>query len=258
MLLLVDGTNLVMRYASAMVGDASIDPTIEQRNTVLDACLRAILACGARVRATHVITALDSSVESWRRALYPAYKAKRTTPTGAWTNRLNSHLTDCGVLALREAGFEADDIIATLATRSERGGREVTILSGDSDLLQCSSLLVRVVQFGKHPEPKFVPRTLEWIREHYDIPTAGHLAAYKALVGEPGDNIPGVPGIGPVKARKLLALAPTIDDIPKLLSEGDAEAYRLALHLVTLRTDVPVPPIHPAECRITYTETRHA
>lgn len=250
-LLLVDGTNVVMRYASAMASpdiDACDDAT---RLKVLASVALALRTCASEISATHLIACFDSGVGSWRRELFPPYKVKRTMSTAAWSNLAMQYLATDGIACVREAGYEADDLLATLATRAERAGRTVTILSGDSDLLQLASLSVSVVQFGRKGEPRFVKRSLEWIRTHYEIPTALHLAPYKALVGEPGDGLPGVSGIGPVKARKLLALADSIDDIPKLLSPAEAEAYTLALQLVTLRDDVPLAPIHPADCRIT-------
>jgi DNA polymerase I len=211
---------------------------------------KAIVECAQHVGATHLLVAFDSTLGSWRKERYPEYKAKRTTPTGVWSNVLSIHLTDRGVKCVREPTFEADDVLATLAMRLERAGKESYVLSSDSDLLQLSSLLTHVVQFGRQPDPRFVTRTMEWIREHYEIPTSGHLAAYKALCGEPGDGIPGVTGIGPVKARKILALADSIDDIPRLLpTPSDAMSYKLAYDLITLRTDVPLALMHPHECR---------
>lgn len=250
MLLIVDGTNVVMRYASAM---APIDreATEPEADKIVAAVHRAILACAEETKATHLIVALDSGVGSWRRDIYPAYKHNRTVKTLAWTNRLNLNLSANGIMCVRTPEYEADDIIATLAKRTALSGRFTVVLSGDSDLLQLSSLSCVVYQFGKSPEPKFVARTMAWVREKYEIASAGHLVLYKALVGETGDGLPGVPGIGPVKAKRLLDLAPALDDIPKMLKgEVEDEAYRLALTLVTLRTDVPIPPIHPHDCRI--------
>jgi DNA polymerase-1 len=250
-LLLVDGTNAVMRWAGA-IGEVDFDACDDAlRLKILVSVTHAIQACASALNATHLIVAFDSSAASWRRELFPPYKVKRTVTTSAWSNMAMRYLTEAGIACVREAGYEADDILATLAGRAERAGRTVVVLSGDSDLLQLASLSVSVVQFGHKGEPRFVKRSLEWIRTHYEIPTAGHLGAYKALVGEPGDGLPGVPGIGPVKARKLLALADSLDDVPKLLSPAEADAYKLALTLVTLRDDVPLLPIHPADCRIT-------
>lgn len=249
-LLLVDGTNVVMRYASVMIEkDAEI--TNADRDRVLRAVMKAFAECAQAMEATHLIVALDSVVGSWRRERFPAYKAARTVSTTEWSNRLAMHCIERGVKVVRVAGFEADDALATLVARSEKSGRECCVLSGDSDLLQLSSLLTRVVQFGMKGEPRFVVRSMEWTRQKFGLASAGLLTLYKALVGETGDGLPGVPGIGPVKAHKLLSLAQTAEEITMLLKgEVEMEAFKLALELVTLRTDAPIEPIVPSECRI--------
>lgn len=249
-LLLVDGTNVVMRYASAMVPAEMTEVDDETVGKVIGGVLHAIRQCADVAGANHLIVALDSSVGSWRREVFPEYKQHRTTNTLAWTNRLAIECNAGGIVTCREAGFEADDIIATLTVRATRVGKQVAILSGDSDLLQLANLQVYVYQFGTKNEARFVNRPMQWIREKFGIDSAGHLAAYKALVGEPGDGLPGVPGIGPVKAKKLLAKY-SLDALASA-PEIDAVAYKQALQLVTLREDVPIAPIDPRSCRITF------
>ncbi len=255
-LLLVDGTNVIMRYASAMVGDPQ-NPTKDDVRAACEASFNAILECAKVAQATHLIVALDSGEMTWRRTLFPEYKAKRTVSTNEWSNRFNIFLTFAGVFVLRESGFEGDDVIATLAARAQRAGKLVSILSGDSDMLQLASLSCSVFQFGnqKKGEPRFALRTMEWIRAKYDIPSAGHLGVYKALVGEPGDGLPGVPGIGPVKAREFLKLVGVrgsiADDVRYLLQTAERVAqFNTALELVTLKDDVPFEPITPSECSL--------
>lgn len=247
-LMLVDGTNVVMRWASAMLPDIHKDDDAELNDKVLASVARALWQCADLVKATHMVTALDSSVGSWRRDIFPEYKVKRTANTNVWSNRLSIYLNGEGLYTQREAGFEADDIIATLAARAVRVGKSVVILSGDSDLLQLAGPNVSCYQFGKDPEPRFVQRNAAWIKEKYGIASVVHLPAYKALVGEPGDGLPGVPGIGPVKAKKLLEKY-SLSDLATA-PEIDSDAFKRALHLVTLREDVPIPPIDPRECRI--------
>lgn len=251
-LFLVDGTNVVMRYASAMVADKA-HPTEAEVATVLHSVTRAIVDCAVVAGATHLIVCLDSGVGSWRRDKFPEYKASRNTPDGVgtlvWSNRLSIYLAARDVVTARCPSFEADDLIATLSARAVRGGNLVAILSGDSDLLQLATLGVFCYQFGKPPEAKFVNRPMQWIREKFDIPSVGKLAAYKALVGEPGDGLPGVPGIGPVKAKKLLHQYETVQ---ALIDSAviDVPVFVAALDLVTLREDAPIDPIDPKLCRI--------
>lgn len=251
--LLVDGGNLIMRYASAMLPDAFADLTAEEIEKVVVAATNAALRCAEASHSTHMIVALDSEGTTWRHEIFPQYKAHRKQSGGVWCERFAAHLNDHAFKTVTMPGFEADEIISTLSARLVRVGKQVAVLSGDSDLLQLASLQVYVYQFGKHPEPKYVNRSLAWIREKYELTTAGHFTAYKALVGEPGDGLPGVAGIGPVKARKLLARysVEALSSAPEI----DAPAFKLALLLVTLRDDVPIGSIDPKECRITTPRT---
>lgn len=252
-LLLVDGTNAVMRYAAAMTADHR-NPTEPEIEAVIEAVLHAMLDCAHVALATHLIVALDSGLPTWRRELFPGYKAKREPHvTNRWSNALNIYLNMNGVMVVREPGHEADDLIATLVRRAERAGIPVNVLSGDSDMLQLASLSCAVYQFGqqKNGEPRFVARTMEWIKEKYHLVSAGHLTLYKALVGEPGDGLPGVPKIGPVKACEMLHHGSSPEDVRFLLGTAEKQAaFDLALTLVTLKADVEITPIKPSECSI--------
>lgn len=250
-LLLVDGTNVVMRYASAMI--PNLDECVpEEVVKVTRAVESAVRRCAQQIEATHVILALDS-VENWRKARYPEYKATRTGTTGVWSNRLALHAASCGLAVQRASGFEADDIIATLVARSAKAGHSSAVLSSDSDLLALASLFCTVYQFGKKGEPRFAPRSMQWIAEHYQIASAGLLRDFKSLVGEPGDNLPGLPGVGPVKARAHLARWGSVEGLLRsgVLDVEQVQQLTLMRSLVTLREDVPLDPIVPSACRLT-------
>lgn len=251
-ILLVDGTNLVMRYASAMV--PNLDEAVpDDVARVCRGVEKAVRECsGTFAECSHAIVALDST-DSWRKREYPEYKANRFGTTGVWSNRLAIHCGARGLYTLRSPGFEADDVIATLVARAGRAGYPSAVLSGDSDLLALASLYCDVWQFGRANEPRFVRRSMEWIAEKYEIDSSVHLTGFKALVGEPGDNLPGLPGIGPVKARKLLRQHGSVE---ALLSSGaltaeQTEQLTLMLHLVRLREDVPLDPVQPWRCKLT-------
>jgi 5'-3' exonuclease len=251
----VDGTNVVMRYALAML-EKNAEPTDEQRDKVLRSVLRSMLGCAQEAEALHMIVALDSAVDSFRREMYPSYKGTRSnTTTTAWSNRLAMYLHERGVQTLRYPGFEGDDIIATLVARASEKGHMTAVLSGDSDLLALSSLFCTVYTFGKvnGPGPRYVPWKMADVAAKYELESAGQLTLFKALVGEAGDNLPGVPGLGPVKAHKLLATLgkhATLDAVAALLSPDEAEQLRLMHSLVLLREDIPLDPIVPVQCKL--------
>lgn len=246
-LLLVDGGNILIRCAFG----GSIEP---QRSTPVAVGMieRAI----KDVEASHVIIAADCSrADSWRRAEYPEYKADRTRDTGPWMLAGAAAFRERGWIVKGAATFEADDVIATLAVRAV-DRMVVVVLSNDSDLLPlCTLPNCLVVRPGKDHELV----TEADVFQKFGV-KPGQLADYKALVGEPGDHVPGVPGIGAKRAAKMLSRWPNLDAIIQVGKDfGNPDATivaryedeaRRALRLVKLRLDVPLPPINPSECAV--------
>lgn len=251
-ILLVDGTNLVMRYAHAMMPDIVAlggRASGEELDKVMAAVERAIRDVAKLAQCTHAIVALDSGVESRRKAIYPDYKGKRIDATLPWSNRLAIWLTKRGMMTLRWPGEEADDVIATLVTRLMVAEKTCAVLSGDGDMLQLASKFCEVYQFGRGDEPKYVARSREWIVEKYDLQHASQLPLYKALVGDTSDNLPGVKGIGKKKAAVLLKAFQTADAL-RSSAMVPPEQFNLMLSLVTLNDQIPLDPINPAACRL--------
>lgn len=251
-LLLVDGTNLVLRYAFAKLGDLQAEHSEQAIQGVLAASLDRIVECCFVVRATHAIICFDSPESTWRREIYPAYKITRAKIEFPWSSRMAEFLAAARWRCLALPRYEADDLIATLAARASEKGHLTAILSSDSDLLQLASETCDIYQYGASGEPRFVRRSEEWIAAKYQIRSVAQLRMFKALAGESGDNLPGVGGIGPVKARQLIALH---GDPETLLASSELRAskqaeFRLALQLVTLRDNVPIEAVKPAECRV--------
>lgn len=251
-LLAVDGTNLVMRYAYAQLSaEQRVDPSPESEAQILRGAESAIRELSRVLDLHHAVIAVDSAADTWRREIFPPYKAHRKGGcTGGWSKRLHDDFGERGWCVLAVPGQEADDIIATVAGRASARGIEVAILSSDSDLLQLVGPTVEVYQFGRRDESRLVRRDAEWIAQRYGVASPAALVAYKALCGEATDNLPGVPGVGPVKARRLLRDYPAIKDLAGALSGERRAAFDLMLRLVTLRADVPLGPLLPADCRI--------
>lgn len=254
-LLLVDGTNIVMRYAHAMAPDVVRDsehPGIEEATArVASACVRAIVECADVSGSSHAIVTFDSG-NSWRKARYPEYKTHRTVSTRRWSESLRSACDMNHVHTVVCEGFEADDVIATLERRARESGRRTAVLSGDSDLLVLASESCHVYQFGRKDEPRYAWRTQEWICAKYGIRSPSLLRDFKSIVGEPGDALTGIPGYGPKKALQLLERFGSADALldSLALTEANREILGLMLELVTLRVDAPVAAISPGDCRI--------
>lgn len=244
--LVVDGTNVVMRCA---FGGAVPAPE------AVDSAARLIGRATATVHATHLIVAFDAAAPSWRKAIEPTYKAHRTTETHAFTTAALMAFVRMGWMCVQQDGFEADDLIATIAARSH--GRLV-ICSSDSDLLACVNERVSVLR--PQSGGKFETWGAAEVRDKYGIDPE-QLADFKALVGEPGDNIVGVRGIGPKRAAILLQTHASLanllgcfvpdssNDAARVRNEGRDIVMR-ARALTGLRTDAPVPPISPSVCRL--------
>lgn len=248
-LLLVDGSNIVMRcaFGGDVVPASSVPMAVNMVRRIAE-----------DLHATHLIVALDCPDRpSFRRDIYPAYKATRTLDTSPWILGMREVCSDQPWWVEMEPGFEADDVIATL-TRRARERAEVFILSNDSDLLALVNYHgVRVVRPLGGREVKIFDTAA--VTEHYGIPP-WQIEDFKAMVGERSDNIPGVDGIGKKRAAELLQ---QYGSLKAIITAGSgsackhsrrvfdsAEAARLSRELVQLRTDVPIAPIPPARCAL--------
>jgi DNA polymerase-1 len=196
--------------------------------------------------------ALDGPQRTFRRAAFPGYKASRRdapTPLQQQVARVGELLEAFGFPAFAAAGFEADDVLATLAGELRAAGEAPLVVTGDLDLLQCAGGPVRVHAVGRGTPGQTYDEAAVWAR--YGV-APRELPDWKALVGDPTDEIPGVPGIGPKTAS---ALVRQFGSVPAMLARAEeiqppalgaavrALATELALwrDLVRLRDDVPLP-----------------
>jgi len=149
--------------------------------------------------------ALDAPQATFRHDSFDDYKAGRpATPSAlsAQFGRLQQLLEALAVPAYRCPGFEADDVLATLAKRARDMGAAALVVSGDRDLLQLAHGSVRVHFVGRRDKDAVVYDEATVLARFGVAPE--FLPSYVALLGDPSDNLPGVPGIGAVTAKKLL------------------------------------------------------
>lgn len=244
--LLVDGTNIAM-FAS-FGGD--VPPEKSTRSAI-----NAIENAAQLANATHLIVAMDGEQPTFRKEIAADYKAGRTTKTQPYVHALRAACETQGWLTVTAEGFEADDIVATLAFRLTTQNIPVVIFTGDSDVLSLVDSLVTVFR------PTKIRECTVWDQAAVLTKYGVHphqLSDFKALIGETGDNIAGVPGIGRKKAAKLLteygSLHAMLDAIPRLRN-ADLEKVKLhrelvlrALSLVALRLDVPIEELRTSAC----------
>lgn len=201
-----------------------------------------------RLAPDYVVVAADSPGPCFRSQLDPDYKAHRAPAPEGLPEMLQESLDllrTSGLPVYQHPDFEADDILATLASRV-RPGHELVVVSSDRDLaaLVAAQVHLMLLRTGRH-----VLYTPDNVRELFGVP-AQQIADYKALVGDKADNIPGVPGIGPKGALALLEAYPDvhqlIDALPGLegrhaaLCRDHLEALERSYHLAVLRADAPV------------------
>ena len=201
-------------------------------------------------RPQYFLAAFDSRTPTFRHEWYPEYKATRDkTPEDlhAQIPHIEKILTTLGIACLRKDGFEADDIIATLACRAAREGRRCVIISGDKDLAQLVGDFVSVLKPDK--SEALAHCGIEEVKEHWGVAPA-QMLDYLSLIGDASDNIPGVKGIGPKTAVKLLQDYGTLDAVyehinsiagavQKKLAAGKESAY-FSKKLITLAADIPI------------------
>jgi DNA polymerase I len=201
---------------------------------------------------THIAAAFDVSRQTFRSEKYPEYKAGRSATPDEFRGQIDitkEVLVALGITALAEAGFEADDIIATLATQAEAEGYRVLIVTGDRDALQLVSDDVTVLypRKGVSELTRFTP---EAVVEKYGL-TPAQYPDFAALRGDPSDNLPGIPGVGEKTASKwiieygsLQALVDKVDTVKGKVGESlRANLSHVILNrdLTELVKDVPLP-----------------
>ncbi|MCW2363470.1 DNA polymerase-1 [Sphingobium xanthum] len=198
---------------------------------------------------THLAVILDKGSHTFRNDLYDQYKAHRPPPPEDLIPQfplIREATRAFSLPCIEEAGFEADDIIATYTCQAVAQGWDVTIVSSDKDLAQLIQPGVDMLDTMKNER-----RGPDYVQDKFGV-APEQLRDVLALMGDSVDNVPGVPGVGAKTAAKLIGeygdldavLAAAPDMKPSKLKERlieHAELARLSRELVTLHCEVPLP-----------------
>ncbi len=240
-LLLLDGHSLAYRAFFALPVENFSTTTGQPTNAVYGFTSMLINALRDE-QPTHLAVAFDVSRVSFRSERFPAYKATRSeTPKDfhGQVELVKQILDALGIVHVSAPGVEADDVLATLATRAAAAGYEVAILSGDRDALQLVDDAVTVL-YPRKGVSDLARMTPAAVTEKYGVSPRLY-PDLAALVGETSDNLPGVPGVGPGFAAKWLqqyeSLAGIVDHVGEIKGKK-GEALRAHLAQVLLNREL--------------------
>ena len=248
-LLLLDGHSLAYRAFFALPVENFATTTGQPTNAVYG--FTAMLINVLRdEQPTHVAVAFDRSEPTFRHEQYVEYKAGRTKAPDEFRSQISlifEVLDALGIPRLSAPGYEADDIIATLATAAEAEGMDVLIVSGDRDTFQLVSDKVTVLynSRGVSDMRRFTP---EAVQEKYGL-TPAQYPDFAAVRGDPSDNLPGIPGVGEKTATKWIQQFGSLEELVNRVGEvkgkvGDSLREHLASvlrnrQLTSLLRDLP-------------------
>ena len=250
-LLLIDGHSVAYRAFFALPVENFSTTTGQPTNAVYGFTSMLINVLRDE-KPTHVGVAFDISRQSFRTETFPEYKANRSSTPNEFKGQISliqEVLAALAIPVITAEGFEADDVIATLATQAEADGLEVLICSGDRDVFQLVSAQVTVLypRKGVSDMARMTPAAVE---ERYGL-TPGQYADFAALRGDPSDNLPNIPGVGEKTAAKwvrefgsLTALVDRVDEVPGKaggLLRDHLSAVLRNRQLTELIRDVPLP-----------------
>src|SRR5277367_2446092 len=262
---LIDGSSFVFRaYYQSIRQDQKYNYRTDRLPTgavrlFATKVLQFIRDGAAGFKPTHLAMIFDKTENSFRRDIYPQYKAHRKDPPDELVPQfplMRATVSAFGMVPIEQSRYEADDIIATYARQAREAGADVLIVSADKDLMQLVEPRVSMYDPasgqagvpGSREERRFGP---DEVKEYFGV-GPDRVIDVQALAGDPTDNVPGVPGIGVKTAAQLIEEYGDLDTLLARAGEikqpkrretllANADAARISRDLVRLKNDVPVP-----------------
>ena len=250
-LFLIDGMAQIYRAHFAMIKNPLI--TKDGRHTsAIFGFMNSLFKLLRDENPDYIAVVLDCKEPTFRHKLYTEYKATREKMPEELVEQLEplyEVISHTNIPMLKKPGFEADDIIGTLVKKAEQAGLITYMVTGDKDMMQ----LVSDSTFMYAPGNRFKPTTIYdkiKVKEKWGVGPDG-IIDMLALVGDTSDNVPGVDGVGPKTAKKLLDQYKDIETILEHADEAKNKRVRAGLQngrdlvhlsreLVTIHCDVPV------------------
>jgi DNA polymerase-1 len=250
-LFLIDGHALIFKMYYAFLGRPMVNSKGED-TSILFGFTKYLLELIDREHPTHIAVSFDPPGGTFRNDLYPAYKANRgETPELVVRSLepLREIVLALDIPVLMIPGFEADDVIGSAAVRFAREGFEVYMVTPDKDYGQLITERILQLRPGKGGGENELLGVAE-VCDKWKIASPAQVIDILAICGDASDNVPGVQGVGPVGAAKLLGKYGSVEEIYAHLAEltpRQQEQFRaaedhiaLSKTLVTIKTDIPL------------------
>lgn len=249
--MLIDGHSMAFRAFFALPVD-NFSTTGGQTTNAVYGFLSMLSNILSEEKPTHVAVAFDVARETFRNEIFPEYKAQREKTPEEFRGQvplIQQVLKEMGIVTLEKDNYEADDIIATLATQAKPEGFETLIVTGDRDSFQLVNDTTTVLypMRGVTTLHRFTPAAIE---KKYGL-TPTQYPDFAALRGDPSDNLPGIPGVGEKTATKWIVqygtLANLIDHADEIRGKvGDNFRERVAnvqlnRDITEMVKDLPLP-----------------
>lgn len=250
-LLLVDAFAIIYRAYFAFIKNPRINSNGLNTSAIFG-FVNSLLEVMASQKPTHLAVVFDTKEPTERHLVFPEYKAHRDAMPEGISEAIpyiHQFLEAMQIRQIAKSGFEADDIIGTLAKKAEKEGFRVLMMTPDKDFAQLVSDNIRIYRPGN----KFQPTTILGIQEVLDkfqIKKIEQVIDFLGMMGDSADNIPGIPGIGEKTAQLLLNQYGSLEEVLEHSNEltgklkekvqSGKEIGLLSKKLVTITTDVPL------------------
>lgn len=250
-LFLLDGNALIYRAHFAFISRPLINSK-GMNTSAVAGFLRALWDLWTNQDPSHIAVSFDLSEKTFRNDLYAEYKANRDEQPEDITIAfpyIRKLVKGFNIPILEMEGFEADDIIGTLAKKAEQEGFEVYMVTPDKDFGQLVSEHIKIYKPSRQGNGVEI-KGPEEIKKQWDVARVDQVIDVLALAGDSIDNIPGIYGVGPKTATKLLrkydsveGIVESVEELTGKLKERVAENKEQALlskQLATIKVDVPI------------------
>lgn len=223
-IVLIDGNSILNRAFYGIMGNKMLTTPDGKYTNAVYGFLAILFKVLEDIEPEYLMVTFDLKAPTARHKLYDGYKATRKGMPNELAEQmpiLKDILKSMNIKVIEKEGYEADDVLGTMAKRAEKDGFDVTIVSGDRDTFQLTSNRVKVriphTKMGKTETETF---DREEVLKKYGV-TPKQLIEVKGLQGDTSDNIPGVPGIGEKTALELVKKYKTIDGIYEAIEKGE-------------------------------------